>query len=84
MGVLNDNVVKEKEGYTLLWPMICEQLARYDEAIALKDDELMALQKRIETLEAHPTRESPGESGIGDKGVVGVTGHARRTVPGEQ
>ena len=49
---------------------------------SLKDDELMALQKRVEILEVRPTRESPGESGTGDKGVVGVTGHAGRAVPG--
>ena len=74
--------MKEKERYTLLWRMNCEQLAGYDEAIALKDDELMALQKRVKILEVRPTRESPGESGTGDKGVVGVTGHAGRAVPG--
>ena len=83
VGVLNDNVMKEKERYSLLWRMNCEQLARYDKEIALKYDELMALQKRVETLEARPTRESSGESGTGDNGVVGVTGHAESAMPGE-
>ena len=49
---LEEFAAKEKERYSQLWRLNCDQLSDYDAALADKEDEIVALKKRIAELEA--------------------------------
>ena len=59
---LEEKVIGEKERYSVLWRLNCVQLQEHDEALASKDEEIMALRARVGVLEAHGRSEPPPRS----------------------